>query len=31
MKYPIVSSGEYMKWRAAQSKGTSKGQQKSEE
>jgi isopenicillin N synthase-like dioxygenase len=24
MKYPVVSGGEYMKWRAAQSKGTSK-------
>jgi isopenicillin N synthase-like dioxygenase len=31
MKYPIVSGGEYMKWRAAQSKSTSKSQQKSEE
>jgi isopenicillin N synthase-like dioxygenase len=24
MKYPITTSGEYLKWRAAQSKGTSK-------
>lgn len=27
MKYPIVSSGEYLKWRAAQSKSTSNGKE----
>jgi hypothetical protein len=27
MKYPIISSGEYIEWRAAQSKGTSRSEQ----
>jgi isopenicillin N synthase-like dioxygenase len=31
MKYPVVSSGEYLKQRAAQSKGTSQGQATTEE
>ena len=30
MKYPITTSGEYLKWRAAQSKGTSKPEKKAE-